>query len=991
MPSATRPSPDLLSSFSTQFSSPPILNKNHKHAGTPYTLTTAVGSQFEASFEGIDGSVSLLTSYSSTPSPSLTFCITSSPCTITFPISIKDLTSTSSLLIKEEGPTSDSKGSITVPLFDSLVLKTGLFTLDPSTSTFTKPLNLWSYSSAYTSSFLPPPPPTPPNPSTNWLKKLTVDRLSKLDTKKSKGTLYIPVTGCPTVYSEEHTGGQGGEWTSCTPQMVSEMRSRMSSCLKIRSKLEADDNLKGWKPSVGKNVGNLRYYVSSNNMTKSDKGLSMSVRSSLISLHNRTLRLCETVQMCDVLDTKLSSAFENKHRMLEVRDRTIVDVEMRPGEGERGRLKEIVERPGGRMEEEEREMLWKFRFSLVDSSAALPKFLLCVNWEIPQEVTQTIELLQQWKDRSTITITDAVKLLGSEPNYRKDIVRRFAVGVLDNVSDSSLGTFLLQLVMGIKYEVPNEDILADFLITRARSNIDIANYLFWYLRVEAEGERETGEGEIYGKAMERLKEELKKEFIGGKTSPKAGKRTSIGDGGVSDSSVFKGIISTMKDALKESLGEHPVSDVGQNTEQPTTALDLLTEQESFFLGIMTEQIRARDAKGKKASKESALKTHLQKYSTVPGRIGILPVPLSPSTSVIGVLGEKCFMFKSALYPAVVTFRCKLEESEIEKEVERRREDAEKRTSLNNRKLAKLLGEAEDDVVNPSSKNPSSPAHMTVASLPPSSASKHVRHLGDEYSVIFKSGDDLRQDQLIIVMIRLFDSLLKSEGLDLSLTPYSILATSPTTGLVEFVAGSSPVSAVLSENPNGITGYLAKNNPSPENPNKPVSSVVETYIKSCAGYCVITYILGIGDRHLDNIMLKPTGHFFHIDFGFVFGRDPKPMPPAFRLTQSMVDGFGGDEGFKQFKSVCCQTFNLLRRHAGLVVNLLHLSKEGNIPDLSNHPTLGSDEIIQRVEEKFRLDLTDEQAEHFFISLIGESMTALAPRVLEVFHQIAVARR
>ena len=138
------------------------------------------------------------------------------------------------------------------------------------------------------------------------------------------------------------------------------------------------------------------------------------------------------------------------------------------------------------------------------------------------------------------------------------------------------------------------------------------------------------------------------------------------------------------------------------------------------------------------------------------------------------------------------------------------------------------------------------------------------------------------------------------------------------------------------------------------------------------------------------MLKPTGHFFHIDFGFVFGRDPKPMPPAFRLTQSMVDGFGGDEGFKQFKSVCCQTFNLLRRHAGLVVNLLHLSKEGNIPDLSNHPTLGSDEIIQRVEEKFRLDLTDEQAEHFFISLIGESMTALAPRVLEVFPQIAVAR-
>jgi phosphatidylinositol 3-kinase len=46
------------------------------------------------------------------------------------------------------------------------------------------------------------------------------------------------------------------------------------------------------------------------------------------------------------------------------------------------------------------------------------------------------------------------------------------------------------------------------------------------------------------------------------------------------------------------------------------------------------------------------------------------------------------------------------------------------------------------------------------------------------------------------MIRLFDNLLKSEGLDLCLTPYSILATSPTTGLVEFVKGSMPISAVL---------------------------------------------------------------------------------------------------------------------------------------------------------------------------------------------------
>ncbi|XP_049852036.1 serine-protein kinase ATM isoform X1 [Schistocerca gregaria] len=100
-----------------------------------------------------------------------------------------------------------------------------------------------------------------------------------------------------------------------------------------------------------------------------------------------------------------------------------------------------------------------------------------------------------------------------------------------------------------------------------------------------------------------------------------------------------------------------------------------------------------------------------------------------------------------------------------------------------------------------------------------------------------------------------------------------------------------------------------------------------YIHSVATSSMIGYILGLGDRHVNNILIdKQTAEVIHIDFGIAFemGRIlPTPETVPFRLTRDIVDGMGASGVEGVFRRCCEKTMSVLRQNQETILTILEV--------------------------------------------------------------------
>ncbi|BBN14806.1 serine/threonine-protein kinase mTOR [Marchantia polymorpha subsp. ruderalis] len=240
--------------------------------------------------------------------------------------------------------------------------------------------------------------------------------------------------------------------------------------------------------------------------------------------------------------------------------------------------------------------------------------------------------------------------------------------------------------------------------------------------------------------------------------------------------------------------------------------------------------------------------------------------------------------------------------------------------------------------------------------------------GVEYAFLLKGHEDLRQDERVMQLFGLVNTLLANSRLtaekDLSIQRYSVIPLSPNSGLIGWVPNCDTLHQLIREYRDARKVAVNMEHRlmvafAPDYEHLTLMAKVEVfehaldstsgndlakvlwlksrssevwldrrtnYTRSLAVMSMVGYLLGLGDRHPSNLMLdRFSGKILHIDFGDCFeasmNREKFPEKVPFRLTRMLVKAMevSGIEG--NFRSTCESVMQVLRTNKDSVMAMM----------------------------------------------------------------------
>ncbi|KAL1690090.1 hypothetical protein GGG16DRAFT_56461 [Schizophyllum commune] len=223
--------------------------------------------------------------------------------------------------------------------------------------------------------------------------------------------------------------------------------------------------------------------------------------------------------------------------------------------------------------------------------------------------------------------------------------------------------------------------------------------------------------------------------------------------------------------------------------------------------------------------------------------------------------------------------------------------------------------------------------------------------GHTYMFLGKPKDDLRKDARLMDLYAMINKLFKADSesrrRQLQIRTYGVITLNEECGFIQWVPNVTPIRPILTKlwASRGIPPYVSRlSNRCPRRAHTCVYPPVfhehflETFPEptawltsrlnfshTSAVMSMVGYIIGLGDRHLENILLDiNTGQAIHVDFNCLFEKGKALTVPElvpFRLTQNIVDAMGvtGVEGF--YRISCEVTMKILRDNKDSIMSVL----------------------------------------------------------------------
>lgn len=235
--------------------------------------------------------------------------------------------------------------------------------------------------------------------------------------------------------------------------------------------------------------------------------------------------------------------------------------------------------------------------------------------------------------------------------------------------------------------------------------------------------------------------------------------------------------------------------------------------------------------------------------------------------------------------------------------------------------------------------------------------------GEKMLNILVKFEDVRKDNLTMIVANYIQNICNEE---VNIITYNVLPITQTLGWIEMVEECNTLYDIKYNYNSTLQNYIMD-----LNPNVKVIKMRERFIKTCVSSCVLCYVLGVGDRHLENILVTRNGDLLHIDFSYILGEDPKRLSEEMKITNDMLLMLGGYESriFKEFKKTCKKAYKKIRARP-ILWYLLLTYLEFSIPAIDNYK-YSEDLIKNHVIERLLPGGDDVEASTQIIEILERS--------------------